>query len=127
MISGVDFLTVPTRKFEEATKFYENVLGLPVGKEYRDGIGREYETGNLTLQLLNIEKLGLDLQPSTNPIALHVEDFEGARSDLSERGVSFEGDTLDSGVCWHAFFKDPDGNMLAIHHRYAPPDARPGD
>jgi len=33
--------------------------------------------------------------------------------------VEFRGETLDSGVCFQAFFADPDGNALAIHHRYA--------
>jgi hypothetical protein len=27
---------------------------------------------------------------------------------------------MDSGVCHMAFFKDPDGNVLMIHHRYKP-------
>jgi len=30
---------------------------------------------------------------------------------------------IDSGVCHWAIFEDPDGNMLILHHRYAPPDA----
>jgi predicted lactoylglutathione lyase len=33
---------------------------------------------------------------------------------------------IDSGVCYQAFFQDPDGNALAIHHRYAPTDVGPG-
>ena len=36
--------------------------------------------------------------------------------------MSFAADTLDSGVCHMAFFKDPDGNALMLHHRYAPRD-----
>ena len=35
-------------------------------------------------------------------------------------------DTIDSGVCHQAIFEDPDGNMLDLHHRYAPPERRPG-
>ncbi len=34
--------------------------------------------------------------------------------------LEFTGDTFDSGVCHMAFFKDPDGNGLMLHHRYAP-------
>ena len=34
--------------------------------------------------------------------------------------MKFKGDVLDSGVCYQTFFEDPDGNALAIHHRYAP-------
>jgi hypothetical protein len=30
------------------------------------------------------------------------------------------GDILDAGVCHMAFFADPDGNALMLHHRYAP-------
>lgn len=29
---------------------------------------------------------------------------------------------LDSGVCHMAFFRDPAGNALMLHHRYAPRD-----
>ena len=36
-------------------------------------------------------------------------------------------DIIDSGVCHQAFFSDPDGNTLNLHHRYAPPEAKPGD
>ena len=57
---------------------------------------------------------------SAAPIEFHVDDFEAAKAELESRGVEFLGDTLDSGVCFQAFFKDPDGNALAIHHRYAP-------
>ena len=39
---------------------------------------------------------------------------------LEAKGVAFAGDTLDTGVCHMAFFNDPDGNDLMLHHRYAP-------
>jgi hypothetical protein len=40
---------------------------------------------------------------------------------LSAGGVEFEfPEPYDSGVCHMAFFKDPDGNGLMLHHRYAP-------
>ena len=58
--------------------------------------------------------------PHHHEIALHVDDVEAARDALDERGVSFTGDTLDTGVCHMAFFSDPDGNALMLHHRYAP-------
>ena len=34
--------------------------------------------------------------------------------------MQFMGDTFDTGVCHMAFFADPDGNALMLHHRYAP-------
>jgi len=54
------------------------------------------------------------------PIALHVEDIEAARALLESRGVSFAAETMDTGVCFMAHFRDPDGNPLMLHHRYAP-------
>ncbi len=117
-ISGVDFVTVMTKDFPAATDFYENVLDLPRVAQYGQDFGAEFETGNLTLQLLDCTKLGLDFRPTT-PIALHVDDFEGARAELEARGVEFT-HGFDSGVCHQAIFSDPDGNTLALHHRYAP-------
>ena len=54
------------------------------------------------------------------PIAFHVEDVEAARAELESKGVEFAGDIIDSGVCFMAIFRDPDGNALMLHHRYAP-------
>jgi hypothetical protein len=34
--------------------------------------------------------------------------------------VQFDGKTLDTGVCHMASFRDPDGNALMLHRRYAP-------
>ena len=70
-------------------------------------------------------KIGLDIKPSTGAIALHVDDVEAARSVLEGRGVTFHGETMDSGVCYQAYFEDPDGNALILHHRYAPPSVKP--
>jgi hypothetical protein len=80
----------------------------------------EFETGNLTLNLMNAEKMGLPHVTFTNPLALHVGDVAAVRSTLEAKGVSFRGDIVDTGVCHMAFFQDPDGNALMLHHRYVP-------
>ena len=64
--------------------------------------------------------MGLEHNVNTNAIALHVDDVAAARAELEQRGVKFSADTLDTGVCHMAFFADPDGNALMLHHRYAP-------
>ena len=33
---------------------------------------------------------------------------------------AFLGETVDTGVCHMGFFKDPDGNTVILHRRYAP-------
>jgi catechol 2,3-dioxygenase-like lactoylglutathione lyase family enzyme len=124
-ITGVDFITVPTRNFEEAERFYGDVLGLERSKQWGNMPAREFETGNLTIAVMQSDAFGVEFQPHSHPIALHVDDVEAARSDLESQGVEFLADTLDSGVCHMATFADPDGNRLMFHHRYAPPAARP--
>ena len=125
-ISGVDFITVPTRDFEKACDFYGNVLGLESSKQWGNMPGMEYETGTLTIAVMQSDAFGLEFEPHTHPIALHVPDVHEARSELESQGVEFQRDTIDSGVCHMAPFTDPDGNSLMLHHRYAPPDAKPG-
>jgi predicted enzyme related to lactoylglutathione lyase len=125
LIKGTDFVFVPTTDFEQAAEFYGGVLGLPMSKRYRKGIGGEFETGNLTIQLVDTAKIGREFEPTTGAIALHVDDVEAARAELESRGVSFPQETMDSGVCYQAYFSDPDGNALILHHRYAPLDVSP--
>jgi predicted enzyme related to lactoylglutathione lyase len=124
IVTGVDFVSVPTRDLTAAMDFYGNVLGLPRSSMWQrsgeEPVGAEFETGTVTIALIASERLGLAFRPNSVPIALHVEDVEAARAELESRGVSFNGDTIDSGVCHQALFEDPDGNALDLHHRYAP-------
>ena len=123
LITRTDFVFLPITSFEQAEQFYGGVLGLPVSKRYRNGIGGEFETGSLTIVVIDMAKIGREFAPSKGAIALHVDDVAAARSELKRRGVAFQGEIVDSGVCHQAYFEDPDGNMLILHHRYAPPDA----
>ena len=120
LVSGVDFVTVFVQDFAGAEKFYGEVLGLPCSARYGKLDGAEFETGSLTLQVMSADAVGRKFEASKHPIALHVDDVAEARSELESRGVSFVPDTIDSGVCHMAFFEDPDGNTLMLHHRYAP-------
>jgi catechol 2,3-dioxygenase-like lactoylglutathione lyase family enzyme len=120
VITGTDFITVATENFDAAVGFYGGVLGLPESKRWGKMPAVEFETGNLTIAVMQSDAFGLEFRANNNPIELRVDDFEAAREELQSRGVEFKGETLDSGVCYQAFFEDPDGNALAIHHRYAP-------
>jgi predicted enzyme related to lactoylglutathione lyase len=121
-ITGVDFATVFVTDYPAGVEFYGGTLGLDQSVDYGKIPGGEFETGNLTLQVLDAASVGREFQPSTHPIAFHVEDVETARTELEGKGVSFLADTMDSGVCHMAPFSDPDGNVLMLHHRYAPRD-----
>ena len=121
LVTGVDFITVPTRDFDKADEFYGNVLGLERSKRWGDRPAGEFETGTLTIAVMQSDAFGIEFQPHTHPIALHVDDVAAARAELEGQGIAFMADTMDSGVCHMAHFADPDGNALMLHHRYAPP------
>jgi len=120
LVGGVDFVGMPTRDLEQAVRFYGETLGLPRSVYMPDRNFSEFETGNLTLSVYNAEKMGIEHNRNANPLALHVDDVAAARAELERKGVAFAADTLDTGVCHMAFFADPDGNALMLHHRYAP-------
>ena len=119
-VTGVDFATVFVKDYPAAQKFYGDLLGLEHSVDYEKIPAGEYETGSLTLQIMDAAAIGQTFEPSGHPIALHVDDVEAARAELESHGIEFFGETIDSGVCHMAFFKDPDGNALMFHKRYAP-------
>jgi predicted enzyme related to lactoylglutathione lyase len=119
LITGVDFVGLPTHDLAAAVEFYGETLGLRRSVYKPERNFAEFETGNLTVNIMNAEAMGLPHVKSTNAIALHVDDVAAARATLESRGVQFAGDTFDTGVCHMAFFSDPDGNALMLHHRYA--------
>jgi catechol 2,3-dioxygenase-like lactoylglutathione lyase family enzyme len=126
LVTGTDFLIIGSTDFERSKKFYGEVLGLERGKQWGNMPGQEYETGNLTIAVIQSDAFGMEFKPSPNPLEFRVDDFEAAKAELESRGVQFQGEPIDSGVCLQTFFSDPDGNALAIHHRYAegaPPQA----
>jgi catechol 2,3-dioxygenase-like lactoylglutathione lyase family enzyme len=115
VVTGVDFVSIPTRDLERSVAFYGQTLGLERSAYRPDRNHAEFETGTVTINVMDPEQMGIgSFTPNANVIALHVEDVE------TERGVAFAGDTFDTGVCHMAFFADPDGNALMLHHRYAP-------
>jgi predicted enzyme related to lactoylglutathione lyase len=121
IVTGVDFVSIPTRDLERAVAFYGETLGLERSVHMPERNFAEFETGAVTFNVLNPEKMGIgEFTPNKNHIALHVEDVAASRELLESRGVEFMGDIFDTGVCHMAFFADPDGNTFMLHHRYAP-------
>jgi predicted enzyme related to lactoylglutathione lyase len=119
-VTGVDFVTVPTQDITAAIEFYGSKLGLECSVIYDKVPGAEFETGSLTLQLIDSKAIGNEFHANSMPIGLHVEDIKAAREELESRGISFGAETMDTGVCHMAFFKDADGNPLMLHNRYIP-------
>jgi catechol 2,3-dioxygenase-like lactoylglutathione lyase family enzyme len=114
-VEQVDFVSVPTRDAERAVAWYRDVLGLPLS-EYTPG---EVEAPNVTLCFWNPEEQGEAFVPNENGIALRVPDVAAAMDEARSAGADVIG-IQDSGVCHMGFVKDPDGNVLILHRRYAP-------
>ena len=117
-VERTDFVSVPVTDLERSTTWYRDTLGLD---QIGHGNWPEFQLGeNVSLYLLDLTNVGQRFEgPHTASLALRVADVEEARRELEARGVEFDVETFDTGVCHMAFFSDPDGNDLMLHHRYA--------
>lgn len=119
-VTGTDFVTIPIQDFETSKAFYRDTLGLEEGKQWGSMPAQEFETGNLTIAIMDPTAFGQEFRPAGgSSVVLQVDDFDAAKADLESKGVEFVTDKIDSGMCNQAYFKDPDGNVLGIHKRYS--------
>jgi catechol 2,3-dioxygenase-like lactoylglutathione lyase family enzyme len=120
-ITGLDFVGIPSQDAERSRSFYVETLGLRPDDHARF----EMWAGDTCFGIWEPERFGMPFAPQKNGHpALHVDDVAAARAELEGKGVTFAGETLDTGVCHMAFLTDPDGNDLMLHHRYAPQEQR---
>ena len=117
MVNKLDMIGIPSQDAERSRSFYVETLGLRPDERARF----EVWVGETCFSIWEPARFGRPFSPQKNAHpALHVDDVAAARADLEGKGVVFAGETLDTGVCHMAFFSDPDGNDLMLHHRYAP-------
>jgi len=116
LISRVDVVGIPSSDIERSRRFYVETLGLRPDENAR----YEFWVGDTCFAIWTPAWFGVEYQPQANSIVLlHVDDVASARAELEAKGVTFQGETYDSGVCHMAHFTDPDGNPLTLHKRYA--------
>jgi len=120
-LSGrIDFVAVPVQDRAPVERFYAEVLGLERNPNSTE-TWVEFETGNVTLALVQPESIGKPFEPLPGgTVAFRVPDVEAAKTELEAAGVEFPAGVIDSGVCHIAPFSDPAGNGLMLHRRYAP-------
>jgi catechol 2,3-dioxygenase-like lactoylglutathione lyase family enzyme len=116
-VEQVDFVSVPTRDYVRAVTWYRDVFGLTPSER----AAGEVETRNVTLCFWNPEEDGEEFVPNSAGIALRVADVREAVDEARAAGAEVIG-VEDTGVCHMGFVKDPDGNVLILHRRYAPRD-----
>jgi catechol 2,3-dioxygenase-like lactoylglutathione lyase family enzyme len=74
LVTGVDFVSLPTRDLEKAVEFYGTTLALPRSMYRPDRNFAEFETGNLTLSVIDAERMGMKHGVSQNPIMAFFSD-----------------------------------------------------
>ena len=115
-VEHVDFVSFLTQDIPRAKRFYSEVLGLEIETEGESDM--EFRCGQVTLDIFDPSSIGQPFAPSPAGLALRVPDVDAARAELETKGVEFDGDTMVTGVCKQAWFKDPDGNALMLHRRF---------
>ena len=115
-VERTDFVSVFTQDIQRAKAFYSGTLGLEIESEGESDL--EFRCGQVTLDVFDPSSIGQPFAVSPAGVALRVDDVDAARAELESSGVVFDGDTVVTGVCRMAFFKDPDGNALLLHRRF---------
>jgi catechol 2,3-dioxygenase-like lactoylglutathione lyase family enzyme len=112
--------TVGVKDLKAAKKFYGDTLGLKPTPVPEPEV-LNYKSGNSTVLVYKSQFAGSNKATSVTWI---VDDVEGTVRDLKAKGVAFEhydfpgmtrkGDVHIAGKSKAAWFKDPDGNILAV-------------
>jgi catechol 2,3-dioxygenase-like lactoylglutathione lyase family enzyme len=112
--------TVAVKDLKAAKKFYGDTLGLKPTPVPEPEV-LNYKSGESTVLLYKSQFAGTNKATAVTWI---VDDVEGTVRDLKAKGISFEhydfpgmtrkGDVHIAGKSKAAWFKDPDGNILAV-------------
>ena len=112
--------TCGVKDVEKAKKFYEGILGLTPLPTEEAGV-LSYKSGKSSLLVYQSQYAGTN---KATAATWAVNDLEATVRGLKAKGVRFEhydlpgterkGDIHGSGRTKAAWFKDPDGNILAV-------------
>ena len=115
--------TIAVKSIDAARKFYSDVLRLAPG-ESREAQVLTYKSGSTRILVYQSQFAGTN---KATTVTWPVADVDAEVKLLKGRGVQFEhydfpgmtrnGDIHDTGRGKAAWFKDPDGNILAIVSR----------
>ena len=123
-VERVDYIRVPVTDMDAANRFYGEILGLRRNPDSPGDDWVEYEAGSVTLAVMTPHTHEYEFAPlPPGTLALRVPDVAEAKATLEAAGVEVN-EMWDSGVCRGAGLRDPAGNPILLHRRYAPPGRR---
>ena len=107
-VRSIDSVYYWTRDMDAAIAFYTQVLGLELSR--RDGDEwAEFRTGSITFAL----HASAEEHPPSGTVVFEVDDLDGARFAMQERGAVFDGEGEAAGSRF-ASLKDPDSNRIQL-------------
>ena len=115
-------IAVPVGDVDRAVRYYRDTLGMKFLFQAPPGLAF-FDCGGVRLMLDGPAKSVSENRSSV--IYYKVPDIAAAHGALAARGVAFESNPhliakLPDHDLWMAFFRDPDGNLLALMSEVRP-------
>ncbi len=117
-IHGVGQVSIGVSDVGRAVSFYRDVLGIPFLFQVPGSPEMAFfDCGGTRLYIVKPEDP--DAKPSASVIYFTVDSAQDAAEELRSKGVELESEPhiihqTDSYTLWMAFFRDPDGNLMAV-------------
>lgn len=111
----IAFTAYAVTNMPKARKFYEKVLGLKPARVLSKNFV-EYDVGRGTLAVGCAPEQWKPSKKGTSA-ALEVTDFDAAVKHLKKRKIKFALGPKDFPLCRMLGVRDPDGNLVVLHHR----------
>ena len=127
-IDGLHQLALTTADLERSTRFYRDILGLSLITSFDPPGLAFFQVGNIRL---SIQKVA-EVEAASSVLYFRVQDIVAATQSLKDNAIELEQEPElifrdDQGQFgeageeeWMAFFRDPDGHLLALASRSKP-------
>ncbi len=127
-INGLHQVALTTSDLERSINFYRDVLGLPLIANFDPPGLAFFNTGDARLSVQKVDKV----EATSSVIYFRVPDIGAAAESLKTHSIELEqepevvfrddqGQFGEAGEDeWMAFFRDPDGHLLAFASRTKP-------
>lgn len=117
-LSTIGQIAMPVKDLARAVAFYRDQLGVRFLFQAPPGLAF-FDCGGVRL-MLSAPENG-DFAQTGSVLYFAVDDMDRAYEDLAARGVAFDGGPhliarLPDHELWMAFFRDTEGNTLALMH-----------
>ena len=127
-INGLHQVALTTSDLERSINFYRDVLGLPLIANFDPPGLAFFDTGDVRLSVQKVDKV----EATSSVLYFRVPDVDAAAESLQNHSIELEqapevvfrddeGQFGEAGEEeWMAFFRDPDGHLLAFASRIKP-------